>query len=173
MKRQPSGDIKDAVYSNKKRSYLPKVCVICRTSEKRLHRVTASEAQELSKLCNLDIRPGQRACCRHWEYHEVEIFKGRQRPGLKKQFATVQLTAAPLRKPPPERKDPPPKSRENLTKKQLLALLVKTESELEVERDSKESLKLQLEAIQKRPFAPVLAICEEQAQDGSFNWLGM
>ena len=101
----------------------------------------------------------------------MEIFKGRQRPGLKKQIATVQLTAAPLRK-PPERKDPP-KSRENLTKKQLLALLVKTESELEVERDSKESLKLQLEAIQKRPFAPVLAICEEQAQDGSFNWLGM
>jgi hypothetical protein len=174
MKRRSSRASSDRSHGPKKRlKFSHKLCIICKTQEPNLHRITEDEAEILSIQYDLQIVANQRACCRHWVPHHKEIFKKNSRPPLLKDTNTYH--SSPLQRIPPTRipYTKPEKPIQELRQKDLLRILKKKE-EYELELKAKiEELESELYNMKNRPYEIIFKICEEKSEEGTKQLLGI
>ena len=162
------------------RSYRPykegkknvKLCIICKTEEKHLHRITEDEAEVLSTQYDIEITSNHRACCRHWVYHSSEIFKSNTRPSLLKD--TTPYHSSPIHRLPPLKQEyvKPPKPTQQMNQKQLLRLLQTKEGNEQEMRIKIEELETEIELMKRRPYEIIFEICREKSDEGTKQLLG-
>jgi len=167
MKRQHSND------SFKKKGYqVQKKCVICKTQEARLHRITADEVSQIYDIYNIVVTAGQRACCRHWVPHSNEIFKN-DRPALLSENAIKGTTPSKRKTPTKRQKTTPVKPLKERSQKQLVQLVAKYEKELKALKARVEELEGLVDTMKQRPYEAVFQLCTEKNPEGTFQLLGI
>ena len=159
MSRRSSANGGDNAWSpNKPKKKSSKVCAICKTKERHLHRVVEVEAPLLRKWYDLDISTDDRICCRHFEPHASEIFKAKSRPRLLKDM-TAYRSSKSLRKDPPTNSPRVAKKPAAPTVKEL--------------QERVDALEAELAAIKRRPYDVIFNICASRSKDGTAQLLGM
>lgn len=168
-------DIEDTetYYPGTRKKQYAKTCAICKTPEDHLHRIVDEELSIINAQYGLSLKTGDRACCRHWQPHDNEVFRAKSRPSLLLGVTAYHTSRAQRKDPAPRVSNPsPPLDPSKMSHTQLLKHVAKMEEELEKAAAREEDLQQQLDELLERPYEPVFKLCEAKSDEGTRQLIG-